>query len=222
MPVLLESTRRDVAKRIETAAQALFVQKGFAATTTREIAEAAGLTAGAIYTHYPSKEDLFGAVVASYRERFVVDENPLRDLLARTRFPDDLPELALAVRDLVRRHRDYWILWYVDVIEFEGVHFESALAPHALLAVPALARRLEEVKEQRRLRVEPSHAFVMVYMHFYNYFLVETLFRGNNHYGVGEDDAIALMTEVFLRGLLASEGERAPARRERNRHGRHK
>src|SRR5262245_24657377 len=125
MPVLLESTRREVAKRIQDAASSLFVKKGFAATSTREIAEAAGLTAGAIYTHYPSKEDLFAAIVASYRERFLVDENPLRDLLADTTFPDDLPALAIAVRDLVRGHRDYWILWYVDVIEFDGAHFQS-------------------------------------------------------------------------------------------------
>ncbi len=42
---------------------ALFVEKGFAATRTEEVAHAAGVSKGTLYLYYPSKEDLFKAVV---------------------------------------------------------------------------------------------------------------------------------------------------------------
>jgi AcrR family transcriptional regulator len=45
------------------AALALFVEKGFAATRTDEVAQRAGVSKGTLYLYYPSKEELFKAVV---------------------------------------------------------------------------------------------------------------------------------------------------------------
>ena len=49
------------------AALALFVEKGFAATRSEEVAAKAGVSKGTLYLYYPSKEELFKAVV---RESF--------------------------------------------------------------------------------------------------------------------------------------------------------
>lgn len=45
------------------AALALFVEKGFAATRTEEVAQRAGVSKGTLYLYYDSKEDLFKAMV---------------------------------------------------------------------------------------------------------------------------------------------------------------
>ena len=45
------------------AALELFVEKGYAATRTGEVAQRAGVSKGTLYLYYPSKEDLFKAVV---------------------------------------------------------------------------------------------------------------------------------------------------------------
>jgi len=45
------------------AALALFVEKGFAATRTEEVARRAGVSKGTLYLYYPSKAELFKAVV---------------------------------------------------------------------------------------------------------------------------------------------------------------
>ena len=45
------------------AALELFVEKGFAATRSEEVARRAGVSKGTLYLYYPSKEDLFKAVV---------------------------------------------------------------------------------------------------------------------------------------------------------------
>jgi TetR/AcrR family transcriptional regulator len=45
------------------AALALFVEKGFAATRVEEVAARAGVSKGTLFLYFPSKEDLFKAVV---------------------------------------------------------------------------------------------------------------------------------------------------------------
>lgn len=203
MPRLLPQNLEAVRTRVEDVAQRLFIKQGYAATTMREIAEAAGLTAGGIYVHFPSKEAIFAAVVERYRNVLAGDENPLHEVMAKTDFPFDLPQLADAIEKLVSRHRPYWLLWYVDVLEFEGKHFRSALAPQAVIELPALKRRFAELSRKKILRVKPETGFLMAYMHLFNYFLIETIFGGNNHYGVPRAQAIDVIVDVFLQGMLA-------------------
>jgi AcrR family transcriptional regulator len=50
-------------KQILKAALEVFTQKGYAAATMPEIAQAAGVAAGTIYLYYPSKRELFVAVI---------------------------------------------------------------------------------------------------------------------------------------------------------------
>lgn len=48
----------DTKERIERAAIRVFVRQGIAAASVREIAREAGVSLGALYNHYPSKEEL--------------------------------------------------------------------------------------------------------------------------------------------------------------------
>jgi AcrR family transcriptional regulator len=50
--------------KIHSAAVRLFTQKGLGATSVQDIAKSAGISAGLLYRHYKSKEDLFSALVA--------------------------------------------------------------------------------------------------------------------------------------------------------------
>jgi len=52
-----------VRARLMTAAIALFARKGYAATTVREIVEAAGVTKPVLYYHFGSKEGIFLAMM---------------------------------------------------------------------------------------------------------------------------------------------------------------
>jgi AcrR family transcriptional regulator len=55
--------------RILQVARAAYVERGFAAVSMQEIADAAGLTKAAIYYHFRDKQELFEAVVMAEMER---------------------------------------------------------------------------------------------------------------------------------------------------------
>ena len=53
-----QAAKADTRQRIETAALSLFVAHGILGATTREIAKAAGLSEGALYRHFKSKDEI--------------------------------------------------------------------------------------------------------------------------------------------------------------------
>ena len=66
-PCLFRRRRKEArpAELLE-AALALFVEKGFAATRSEEVARAAGVSKGTLYLYFPSKEELLKAVIQHF------------------------------------------------------------------------------------------------------------------------------------------------------------
>lgn len=56
---------------IHTAAKAEFMEKGFKSASLRNIVKTAGVTTGAFYGYYDSKEKLFGALVGEQYDTFM-------------------------------------------------------------------------------------------------------------------------------------------------------
>ena len=57
---------------MQTAAE-LFAQKGFRATTVREIADAAGILSGSLYHHFDSKESIGDEILLSFINDVLAD-----------------------------------------------------------------------------------------------------------------------------------------------------
>ena len=70
------------------AALALFVEKGFAATRSEEVAARAGVSKGTLYLYFPSKEELFKAVVRHNLTALIAEGEELVDC-----FEGPTPEL---------------------------------------------------------------------------------------------------------------------------------
>lgn len=58
-------------------ATALFADQGYAETSLAEIARAVGIRAQSIANHFPSKEDLYDAVVSAFYRRQIADLGPI-------------------------------------------------------------------------------------------------------------------------------------------------
>jgi AcrR family transcriptional regulator len=93
-------------QRLLAEAQRLFRERGYAATSLEQIAEAAEVTKGAIYGHFASKEDLMLAALEAaptpdYVTRLNDQSRPLRERLAAygravaAENPGDTEELAM-------------------------------------------------------------------------------------------------------------------------------
>lgn len=83
-----ERNKREKRARIVAAARALFSRKGFAASTTAEIAERAGIGAGTLFLYFASKDDL---LVAIFREQMdVVARRALATLPRRGSLLDEM------------------------------------------------------------------------------------------------------------------------------------
>lgn len=65
--------RADARRRIGLAARDLIAEGGFAAATVRAVAAHADVAVGSVYTHFPSKGELFADVVSRIA-RYVLDE----------------------------------------------------------------------------------------------------------------------------------------------------
>jgi AcrR family transcriptional regulator len=74
------SRRKDARPtEIVDAALALFTERGFAATRLEDVAARAGIGKGTIYLYFPTKEDLFRAVV---RQRLVPNLDAIEGMIA--------------------------------------------------------------------------------------------------------------------------------------------
>jgi AcrR family transcriptional regulator len=67
-------------RRIQRAAREVFAEKGYARTSIEQVAKQAGLSVGAIYLYFRSKEDLY---VSLLEETYEVFEAELRQLRTR-------------------------------------------------------------------------------------------------------------------------------------------
>jgi len=65
-----KSARRDDVVRL---AGQLFAEKGYRATTVREIAEAAGILSGSLYHHFDSKESIGDEILAGFLDEILAD-----------------------------------------------------------------------------------------------------------------------------------------------------
>ena len=192
--------------RIEQAALALFTRQGFHGTNIREIAEKAGVSQGAIYLCYPSKEAIFEGLVRSYRycmRRFL--ERVFRSLEE----PFSRAELRLfvaAIRASVYDDPEYWLLMYIDVIEFNNQHFASLF--HNM---PEQFRRLlgpmadRVTKQAGWCGEDPALVMAIIYLYFSTYFTIEKLMHGNHHLGVPDEEAIERVLDLFYGGLWSSD-----------------
>ncbi|MET0388644.1 MAG: TetR/AcrR family transcriptional regulator, partial [Polyangiales bacterium] len=111
-------------QRILRAANACFGRVGYEHATNRDIAEAADLTAAAIYRHFPSKPDLYVAVVA----------DALGELVVRLRAAADQPSARAALRSVLRAA-------VIEPGSAGATRFLSTI-PHELQRHPELASRM--------------------------------------------------------------------------------
>ncbi|SCK53811.1 transcriptional regulator, TetR family [Streptomyces sp. WMMB 714] len=129
-----EGVTPDAARRLLLGAVEAFAERGFHATTTRDIAGRAGMSPAALYIHYKTKEELLFQISKVGHERSV---NVLAE--AAGSGGGDAVRLAQAVRSFVRWHAEHHTT--ARVVQYEL----AALGAEHYEEIVGLRRRSEEI-----------------------------------------------------------------------------
>ncbi len=120
-------------ERLLAAAVEAFAEKGFAATTTRDIASRAGMSPAAVYVHHDSKESLLYTVsLDGHRHALEIIEG------AAASSDEPVERLRAMVRSFSRWHADNSRVGRIVQYEYH------ALSPEHRAEVAVLRRRIEQ------------------------------------------------------------------------------
>ena len=189
-----ERTRR----AILDAADRLFVEQGYAATSMRQIAEGAGLALGGIYNHFAGKEDVFTVII--------LERHPYRQIIPvlRTARGSTIEEFvrnaAKTLVDELGHHPDFLNLTLIEIVEFEGRHV-SLLLENILPELLPLAQRVNDL--EGNLRPIPLPLLVRAFMGmFFSYYITEILLAQAMPLEM-QKNALDQFVEIYLHGILA-------------------
>lgn len=186
------------------AAATVFVERGYAGATTKEIARRAGVSEGTIYRHFADKRELFAAVFADRNASNFEAVTALPALAGTKTVRENLLFLIEAIQDVER-----------EVAPLRAAAFTDADLAAALVSAPSanatgaamgpldpLARYLEAEQRLGRIRSDvdcTAAAFAL----FAIPFAAVTMDRIARATGLpGGSDMVGAVDEV-LRGMLA-------------------
>jgi len=162
---------QDTAQKIATAARKLLDKEGAEAVTMRRVAEAVGITAMAIYRHYPDREALLKALAD---EGFEELAGSLKD----KRFSGDMETRLSKMADLYLDHalENPKLFELMFLTRREGARqypadFKARKSPTATLMADVIAAGMEagEFKEDDHWEITfeigaLSHGLIMLYL----------------------------------------------------------
>ncbi|CAH0349122.1 TetR/AcrR family transcriptional regulator [Aquabacterium sp. CECT 9606] len=187
------------------AALTLFVEKGFAATRTEEVARLAGVSKGTLYLYYPSKEELFKAVVRTHLveviaegsgivEQFEGPTSELLHLLAHTWWSRVGDSKASGIMLVIITEANN----FPDLIQF---YMDEVVAPAHAMLTRAVQRGMDrgefrdmDVSAVVHALIAPVH-FLVLYRHC-------SAACSVNPVPLDPPQFIATQIELLLRGLV--------------------
>lgn len=196
-----EQTRQDIL----AAAKRLFLSQGFTATPMRQIAREVGITPAAIYNHYPSKDQLFAALLqnaAPYDEFFGLVDQIVAD--SAESLVRQVLRMAVA---FVRDHKDYLQLAQIDAQERAGTTL-AAFLPEVLPRVQMWYQRLVALDAGQRgadfrLRQIPFLVFIRtMFSLLAGFMLTERVVTADRLPQVADVDWPEALADVLLHGVL--------------------
>lgn len=207
MPKLNEKTIARKKTSIAKAAKELFIKQGFHATSMRDIARQAKVSLGNLYNYFETKEGIFEFIINDYVEVVNSKLKEILDQIEEPLEPKNLRFLGEKIGRLVDEHSDFWLLMYIDVLEFRNRHFRKMFDGLADNFRHKFADKFRAAVRRGDLRVgvDPACVFTAAYMQFFNYFLVERLFGGNSHLGLSDEQALNFITKLFCYGSLSQQ-----------------
>jgi AcrR family transcriptional regulator len=188
-----ERTRQSILQ----AAYELFLEKGYAATSVREIAERSDLALGGIYNHYENKAAIFS--------QLMIERHPFHQVLPLLQAaPGDTVEefvhnAARSMLDELGRRPDFIKLMFIELVEFNGRDFPEMFK----VVFPQILPLIQRFQSgQEKLRPIPPYILVRAFVGlFFSFYITEFLLVGSP-FAAMQENALDHFVDIFLHGVM--------------------
>ena len=172
-------------EKIKQAATKLFIEKGFAATRTRDIAAEAGINLALLNYYFRSKEKLFDVVMEESLQLFLGGlEGILNDV--NTVLKDKIAGISVHYIDLLKSHPDL-PLFILTEIRANPSRLEANLNVKEMLKESNFYKQLEATTQKK---VEPMHFLMNLLGLLVFPFISSPVLRGLNEQRKAEFDQL--------------------------------
>jgi AcrR family transcriptional regulator len=196
---VVESVRpgvEDTRLRILAATRELYANKGSRGTTTREVAERAGVNEATLFRHFGTKGQLLTAMLEHYS---AIPDFPqtLERVRSQPTIEGQLRELARNSIESMRRKEDLVRVSMAEELTNPEGHTCAWRAPaHAR---ELLVRFFKEKVEASELCGEPEWLARVFMSLFFSFVMARRIWADLD---VSSDDAVGTLVEIFLNGAL--------------------
>jgi len=189
-----ESTRLAV----EDAALELFMERGYHATSMRQIADKSGLALGGIYNYFKSKDEIF--------EALIVNKHPYKKILpliqeAEGKTMDEF--LGNATRIVINEltSQQYYVkLMLIEIAEFNGVHGAVLLKELVPNVLPVFERL---VKTRKDLRVTNPGILMRSFIGMVlSYMITEIIISNSLLEKLMPSNSLDIYVDIYMHGVL--------------------
>ena len=143
-------TREQSRARLIAAASEVFAEHGYERASLDDVAAAAGLTKGAVYSSFNGKVELFYALM---QERFRERLNLASSVIDKVRDISQLTgKVGSILRDLLVAQRE-WQLMYIEfwTVAARNPELQQAFAEHRREARALIGTIIEKIAEERKM-----------------------------------------------------------------------
>ncbi len=187
-------------QQIVEAAIDLFSRKGFTGTTTREIAEAAGISEATIFKHFQTKRELYSAIIEVKSET----EELLASAAKAAEAKDDAGVLrAVGLKMMEQTERDPSLMRLLLFSALEGhelseIFFESRVRRLHEFLSGYLRKRIEEGRLRPFDALVAARGFIGMVVH---YLLIHELFGVKRPPRSSPEEVVGTFVSIFLKGI---------------------
>lgn len=196
-----ERTRQSILQ----AAYEAFLEKGYAATSIREIAKRTGLALSSLYNHFENKEAIFSELIIN-RHPF----HQILPLLQATQGETVEEFVRNAARSMLAelgRRPDFIKFLFVELVEFNGRDLPDMFSVVYPQILPLIQRFQTGRKDLRP--IPPVILFRAFLGLFFSFYMTEFLLAGTP-VAVLQENALDRFVDIFLHGILEDIKDRQP------------
>jgi TetR/AcrR family transcriptional regulator len=199
----------DRRRQLIEAAMDLFSRKGFAGTTTKEIALAAGVSEAIIFRHFATKRDLYTAII-EHNIHSVGAKQVLAGMEACMKRRDDEGLFRLIATEMIEGHR--------KDARFERLMMHASLEGHELATIyrrefglpifASLRAYLDRRQRSGALRHIDAGAMIVAIAGMANYYALNVENPDGEKLHLKDDQVVEAFTQIMMDGIRGPKKEK--------------